>query len=477
RTVGVLHKDAARVQDGYCLLPFGKSIYLFDVDGRVVHEWTSTRNCFCCYLLPDGCLLRDGSESDFAADFRTGGAAGYLEVVTWEGELVWSYSHSPYLDTLTHHDLEPLPNGNVLIMTWERRTKEEAVAAGRRPALLPDGEVWDNVIVELQPDGHGSATEVWRWSLWDHTVQDFDETKANYVMKISEHPEAYDINHCVCGGIAGARNLLALTAGPNDPPPSHAGKASYRGEKDWLHSNSVSYDPVRDQVAISFNPGSEILIVDHSTTLEEARGSTGGRSGRGGQILYRWGNAAAYQRAGRAEQTLFNQHSVNFLRGVPGEGNILVFNNGREPDRHWSSIDEIQLPEDSPSSGSYPVPDRGGFGPKKACWSFGPVRNHQNSFYCTHISGVQRLENGNSLITMGPQGIVVEVTSSGDEVWRYVSGCVTIVRCYLVSVSFVRQGEHRPECDRKSLFRVQRYSPSHPALAGRELAPGRYLEA
>lgn len=221
----------------------------------------------CCYLLPDGCLLRDGSESDFAAEFRTGGAAGYLEVVTWEGELVWSYSHSPYLDTLTHHDLEPLPNGNVLIMTWERRTKEEAVAAGRRPALLPDGEVWDNVIVELQPDGHGSATEVWRWSLWDHTVQDFDETKANYVMKISEHPEAYDINHCVCGGIAGARNLLSLTAGPNDPPPSHAGKASYRGEKDWLHSNSVSYDPVRDQVAISFNPGSEILIVDHSTTL------------------------------------------------------------------------------------------------------------------------------------------------------------------------------------------------------------------
>lgn len=71
----------------------------------------------------------------------------------------------------------------------------------------------------------------------------------------------------------------------------------------------------------------------------------------------------------------------------------------REPDRHWSSIDEIQLPEDSPSSGSYPVPDRGGFGPKKACWSFGPVRNHQNSFYCTHISGVQRLENGNSLST------------------------------------------------------------------------------
>lgn len=220
----------------------------------------------CCYLLPGGYLLRDGSESDFAAEFRTGGAAGYVEVVTWDGGLVWSFSHSPYFDALTHHDFEPLPNGNVLIMTWERKTKEEALAAGRRPTLLPDSEMWDNVIIELQPDGEGGAEVVWRWSLWDHTVQDFDPTKNNYVENIGDHPEAYDINYCVCGGIAGARNLLHLSKGPDDPPATHAGKPSYRGEKDWLHANSVSYDAIRDQVAISINSGSEILFVDHSTS-------------------------------------------------------------------------------------------------------------------------------------------------------------------------------------------------------------------
>jgi hypothetical protein len=179
------------------------------------------------------------------------------------------------------------------------------------------------VIVELQPDGQGGAAPVWRWSLWDHTVQDVDPSKAGYVQRISEHPEAYDINYCVPGGLAGARNLLTLS--DKTLTASHAGKASYRGEKDWLHANSVSYCPERDQVGVSFNPGSEILLVDHGTTLEEARGTTGGRRGRGGGILYRWGNPQAYQRGTREAQQLFNQHSLNFLPS----GGLLVFNNGR----------------------------------------------------------------------------------------------------------------------------------------------------
>lgn len=266
RTVGVLFKDESGVMQGYNLMTFGKNQYLFDTDGRVVHEWRSARNCFCCYLLPNGHLLRDGSESEFAAEFRTGGAAGYVEEVSWEGETVWSFSHAPYFDTLTHHDLEPLPNGNVLVMTWDRKTKEEAIAAGRRPTLLPDNELWDNSVIELQPDGNGGAVVVWRWSLWDHIVQDFDCTKPNYVERIRDHPYAYDVNYCPCGGIAGARNRLALTS--SDPGiTSHASKPSYRGEKDWLHANSISYDRLRDQIAISLNPGSEIIIVDHSTTM------------------------------------------------------------------------------------------------------------------------------------------------------------------------------------------------------------------
>ena len=181
--------------------------------------------------------------------------------------------------------------------------------------------------MELQPDGQGGAEEVWRWSLWDHTVQNYDSKKDNYTKDIGDRPDAYDINHCVCGGIAGARNRLVITG--KGTPSNHAGKASYRGERDWLHANSVSYDSVRDQIAFSMNPGGEIIVIDHGTTTEEALGTTGGRRGKGGSILYRWGNPMVYNRGSYGSQMLFNQHSVNFLRNVPGDGRILVFNNGR----------------------------------------------------------------------------------------------------------------------------------------------------
>ena len=49
----------------------------------------------------------------------------------------------------------------------------------------------------------------------------------------------------------------------------------------------------------------------------------------GGRLLYRWGNPQSYRAGDRTHQRLFCQHSVKFLRGVPGEGNILLFNNGR----------------------------------------------------------------------------------------------------------------------------------------------------
>ena len=481
RTVGVLTKNEQLYSPGYNLMTFGRQIYLFDCDGKVVHEWSSSRNCFCCYLLENGNLLRDGSDANFAPDFRTGGSAGYVEEVTWEGDVVWSFDQAPYFNNLTHHDLEPLPNGNVLIMSWEKKTKKECEQAGRRPELIPHSEVWDTVILELQPDGEGGADVVWRWSLWDHCVQDFDPSLDNYVKNIKDHPEAFDINFCVAGGIAGARNESLLFPGVKTESLTHAGNVSLRGEKDWLHSNSISYDNIRDQIVISLNSVSEIIIVDHSTTISESRGHTGGKSGKGGDILYRWGNAQTYQAGSRMEQRLFNQHSVQFLRQVPGDGKILLFNNGKVPNRKWSTIDEIELPETEPNSGIYVKDKKNGFGPEGPAWSYGPKANHSNSFYCTHISGVQRLPNGNSLITMGPQGILVEITPNKEEVWRYVSPVCKVGSdsSHSTIVSFVRQGDHRPEDGRFSLFRVLRYAPDYPAFEGKlsNMIGTRFLEA
>ena len=65
---------------------------------------------------------------------------------------------------------------------------------------------------------------------------------------------------------------------------------------------------------------------------------------QGGDILQRFGNPKASKRGDSFDQTLFVQHGATFLDGVPGQGNILVFNNGRAPDRMWTTIDEFALP-------------------------------------------------------------------------------------------------------------------------------------
>ena len=205
-TVGVVScRDG--VCPGYTLLSVSRTTYLIDREGRVLHTWASMREVFVAYLLPSGNLLRDGGDLELAPQFTAGGASGYLEEVTWHNELVWSWSALPRFAYLSHHDVTPLPNGNVLVLMWERKNKEQALAAGRHPELLPDGEVWDNLVVELRPDrARGRASEVRRWSQWEHLVQDFDPTKANYVEDVAAHPTKFDLNYAPPGGKAACRS-------------------------------------------------------------------------------------------------------------------------------------------------------------------------------------------------------------------------------------------------------------------------------
>jgi len=478
RTVGVLERQDSKMQPGYTLFCAGLETYLIDEDGRVVHEWRSLRTVFCAYLLPNGHLLRDGSDNLEAPCFQAGGAAGFVEEVTWDNEVVWSYSTLPYSAYLTHHDLEPMPNGNVLVLCWERKSKEQAIAAGRRPDLVPDGEVWNNLVLEIAPDGDGGAQVVWQWSISEHLVQDFDPARQNYG-DVAAHPELFDINYCPPGGKFALRNRMLLEPKPSPNPSGLAiitdvGKT---GEKDWLHVNAVSYDPDRDQIMLSLNCACEVIVIDHGLSAEDARGHSGGRCGRGGDILYRFGNPQVSRQGSRMEQALFCQHSVHFLRGVPGAGNVLLFNNGRAPDRLWSSVDEFELP-DAGSGDFTPSMSLRQRKKRTPVWSFGPAASRRGSFYCTHISACQRLPNGNTLVTMGPQGIAFEVTPDGEEVWRYASPVAVqdgVVAC-------VRQGDQRVK-GRFSLFQVHRYSRDYPAFNGQEgrpvapLAAGRHLEA
>ncbi|MGN6917304.1 hypothetical protein, partial [Neisseria sp. P0017.S004] len=84
----------------------------------------------------------------------------------------------------------------------------------------------------------------------------------------------------------------------------------------------------------------------------------------GGSLLYRWGNPQAYQRGAPQDQQFFGQHDVHWIdEGLPGAGNIILFNNGdTRKDGAYSSIEEIKPPVKA--DGSYEIEDGAAYGPE-----------------------------------------------------------------------------------------------------------------
>ena len=272
-TVGLL-LNTERAFDGYTLFsPMAAGdAYLIDNEGRPVHSWDiRSAGGATPYLLEDGSIIR---------------ANGGFSQWAWDGTLVWDFDY-PFVG---HHDIEVLPNGNVLVLAYEYMTAAEAIAAGRDPDALNTGELVSEKIVEVRQTGLTTAEIVWEWRVWDHLIQDFDPTKDNFGV-VGDHPELIDINF-----------------GETNPTGN---------DDDWLHANSVDYNPELDQIVVSVRQFGELWIIDHSTTTEEAASDSGGRSRRGGGILYRWGNPQAYRAGGPEDQQLFVQHRCSMDNARP----------------------------------------------------------------------------------------------------------------------------------------------------------------
>ena len=398
---------------GYNLFtPLGSTnTYLMDNSGNIVNTWTSSyRPGLSVYLLEDGSLLRTANTG--GTNFNAGGAGGRVERFDWGGSLSWAFVYTG-VNHRAHHDIATLPNGNLLMIAWERKSAAEAIAAGRDPALLGDGELWPDHVIEVAPTGTFGGTIVWEWHVWDHLVQDQDAAKADFGT-VAAHPERININHVL-----------------ND-------------DADWNHINAIAYHTGFDQILLSVRQFGEIWVIDHGTTTAEAAGSTGGRRGRGGDLLYRWGNPQAYDAGTAADQQLFVQHDAQWIdEGLPGAGNILVFNNGQgRPDGDWSSVDEFVPPLASGGTYSNAVP----FAPAATTWTY--TSSPAIAFNASNISGAQRLPDGHTLICNGPTGTFFEVTADGETVWEYHHG--------------------------SAVFRVTRYGYDYPGLAGTGLNPGEY---
>ena len=397
------------------------STYLVDMKGEVVHVWKGGYTpTFGVYLLDNGNLLRAGHDpKNFY--YREGGQGGIIQEISWDGAIVWEYTYSDR-HHIQHHDLEPLPNGNVLLLAWEKKVAHQALMAGRDPKMITADGLWPEHLVEVRPIRPKGGEIVWEWHVWDHLIQDRDP-KLKYFGKPAEHPERIYIN-----GDFGRRRdseaeiarLIALGYISDSPQPGGQPTLDPNRNQDWNHANAISYNPDLDQIAISVLRFSEIWIIDHSTTTGEAAGPRGGKGGRGGDLLFRWGNPQSYLGPGFArEQRFFSQHDVRWIPdGFPGAGNLTVFNNGRGRfDGDYSSVDEIRLPK--VNRGGYRSEDENLPADATLVWSFSGSDDER--FYSSHISGAERLPNGNTLICAGIQGRIFEVTPRGKIVWDYLN--------------------------------------------------------
>ena len=390
QTTGLLVRETESFE-GYTLYIRGL-VYLIDHLGRPVHKWDTYPNPNLAKLLDNGNLLANRNRE-----------------IDPSGNVVWEYPH------VQHHDILRLPNGNVLTLSRDSISREEAVDLGANPDNLACPFLWATRVLEVRPTGPVDGEVVWQWSALDHLIQDFDPEKPNYGA-VADHPELIDANF----------NLAPARCKPG-------------GQSDWIHANALDYNAELDQIMITARHFSEIWIIDHSTSAQEAAGHSGGNAGKGGDLVYRYGNPRAHRRGTAADQRLFWPHNAHWIPdGLPGAGNVLVFNNGAEYpgfERGYSSVDEFALPADGHD---YRLDEDLAYGPNEAVWRY--AADPPDSFYSYKRSSAQRLPNGATLIANDQESRIFEVTREGKTVWEFIVA------------------------DAGPLFLSYRYAPDHPGI-------------
>ena len=293
---GLLQMNREKAFDGYTLVTSttSKRAFLMDMEGKVVHKWQMKYPAgLYAYLLPNGNLLAGGSRRD-DAPVNFGGSSGMITEYDWDGNVVWEWQElTP--EYVQHHSFYRMPNGNTLVLGWEYKSYEEAIAKGRKPETMSqDGYenygkiikgLWPDYVREISPEGK----VVWSWHVWDHLGPGEKQFDINFVL-----PKA----------------------------------ARYMAGPDWSHFNSVEYLPDTDQILLNSRNFGEFYLISHKT----------------GEIQFRWGNPCMYGKGkcpsflDDGDQQLFGPHHASYLPN----GNVLVFDNGwYRPEGERSRVLEV----------------------------------------------------------------------------------------------------------------------------------------
>lgn len=367
---------------------------LIDMNGREVNVWKGVLG-MPNKIFPGGYLLTSRGRRNGKYSVQDG-----LDLiqVDWDGKIVWKFDRNEYIEdpgtpgqwmARYHHDFqrEGNPVGYYAPGMEPRTDGGNTLVLAHRNARNPkisDKQLLDDVILEVDWDGD----IVWEWNCHEH----FDEM----------------------GFREGPKNTLCRN--PNYRPTQPEGMG------DWMHINSMSvlgpnkwYEAGDER----FHPDNIIVDGREANILFIISKKTG-------KITWRLGPDYDDSPEAKAIGWIIGQHHVHMVpHSLPGGGNILVFDNGG-----W---------------GGYDVPNPGAPTGVKAAlrdysrvleidpvamkivWQYTPTEAgflapmDSNRFYSPFISGMQRLPNGNTLITEGSDGRVFEVTPDHKIVWEFIS--------------------------------------------------------
>ncbi len=355
------------------------------------------------------------------------------------------------IDYREHHDAKMIWNKNlgkytIMFIANKKLTEEEVLNAGQDPDLVDISTISSyphlvdtDVIAEVDIQ---TGELIWQWWSGDHLIQNYSETADNYAQDIADwyydgdlqeaHYHRLDINHKNNQGIFGLR-------------------------EDFFHTNSFDYNADRDEVVLNSRTFSEFFVIDHSKTTEELKG-------KAGDFLWRFGSPSNYSSKDQLGEDhadvvaypgardasldqIYGAHDIHWIpEGEPGAGHFMIYDNGIfRPVYQNSAVLEINPYDDNgnyireldagyktsmmlyPGAigagtfmyGSYFSTTVNYMKPSNLItWAF--TSNSWN-FFGPHISGCQRLANGNTLICDGPNGHFFEVTTEGRVVWEYTS--------------------------------------------------------
>jgi hypothetical protein len=367
--------NAATPYPGYTFFATGKKAYLYDMNKTLVHSWVLPYT-----VVGNAVLNRDSSiyyTSQNTSGWTGGGALthGRFQRIEWDGTTSWTFTYvsSTYCP---HH------NFSTIYYTNDPSETPNILAE----CVTSQGDK----VVEIKPTGTTTADIVWEWNPSQH-MGDNDPG----LLSSSK------------GGMSGGGGGMGGSSGA-----------------EWMHVNFVSFHRGLNQVAINAKHFKEILIVDHSTTTAQAATRSGGIYGKGGDILYRWGNPSNYGASGTAQ--LNGQHCGLWVPDtfpgttdtLPGRRNVMFVDNGNKR--------AVEIVPSGTGNGTYPLTTGAAYAPASPLWT-------RSFAYAGNEGSAQRLPNGNTLLCSGGVSTggggstakILEVSPTGDSLWVLSPGVST----------------------------------------------------